>query len=139
MAAAMSARAAAARRVAVEGNVLRALVQRVAQHEARLEVLEAERRARHADPVADERLLASIANRFGSAVFTVGDLRRGAASDADLRAALTGCDARRLGARLKRLHRQGGGAPEVVERVPAGREAGGALWCVSPARHTETP
>ena len=74
----------AARRV---GNVLRALVQRVSRHEARLEALEAERRARHADPAADARLLSAIASRFGSAGFTVGDLRRGAAVDADLRVA----------------------------------------------------
>ena len=59
-------------------------VQRVSRHEARLEALEAERRARHADPAADARLLSAIASRFGSAVFTVGDLRRGAAVDADL-------------------------------------------------------
>ena len=86
--------------------------------------------------MADGHLLSAIASRFGAAAFTVGDLRRGAAIDAELHAAVAGRGARRLGARLKHLHRHGGGAPYVVERV--GREAGGALWCVSPLRHTDT-
>ena len=74
-------------------------------------------------------LLSAVAARFGSVAFTVGDLRRGAAIDAELHAAVAGRGARRLGARLKHLHRHGGGAPYVVERV--GHEAGGALWCIT--------
>jgi hypothetical protein len=115
-----------------EDDVLRAVVDRVAVLEARLLVLETARRGRPADPA---RLLSAIAHRFGSTVFSSRDVGRMAAIDADLRAALAGLDARRLGAQLKRLHRHGGGAPYVVERVE-GREAGGALWCITVA-HTE--
>ena len=117
------------------GPGLADLVAALAARVDRLEALvEAGRWTRHDDPAADGRLLSAIAARVGSAVFTVRDLRHAAASDADLQAAVGGLDARRLGAWLKRLHRRGGCAPYVVER--AGRDHAGALWCVSPLRHT---
>jgi hypothetical protein len=126
MAAAISARAAAARRVVVEGNVLRALLARVARHEARLEALEAERRARHADPAVDGHLLSSIAAVFGASTFTVGDLRN--TPDAELRGVVAGAPGRVVGAWLKRLRRQPV-APYQLHRVT--RDDRGVVWALT--------
>ena len=121
MAPAMSARSAAIR---VGANVLRALVQRVASHEARLQALETARRGRHADPTEDARFLSALAGVFGAGPFTVADVMRAP----ELRPVLHGAPARMVGAWLKRVRRFPV-APYRLHRVT--RDAGGTVWALS--------
>ena len=94
------------------------------------QLLEAERRPprRRRDRDADGRLISALAVSFGSAVFSAGDVLRHAAHQAELVAALEGASGRAVGARLRRLHGQGGrrlcGHAGGTRREPARLGAG---------------
>ena len=108
------------------GAALVRVLVRVAQLETRVAQLETERRARHADPAADGRLLSAIAITFGERVFTAADLRRVAATE--VRAALGAATSRTIGLWLRRLHRHPV-PPYALRRV--GRDEHGAWWMLA--------
>lgn len=78
------------------------------------------------DPLADARLLSSIAAK-GERAFRASDLARHAQHDSELRQALDGCTPRRIGKRLRRLasYPIAGYTVEVVTR-----DSGGRMWVV---------
>jgi hypothetical protein len=115
---------------------LATVVENLRAHVARLEDrIERLERRRRRDSVADGRLLAAVALHFGGALFSVGDVLQHPA----LAAIIGDPDPRRLGARLKRLHRRGahtGGSPYILERY--GRDERGALWSIAVSAFSHT-
>ena len=109
---------------------LAALQVEVAALRARVEALEKTgsnaTRLRRPAPANDAALLSAIAVSIGASIFGAVDLL--AVRDGELPALLDGLDARRVGSRLRRIHRQHGATRYRLEKI--GRDGRGILWAV---------
>lgn len=117
---------------------LAALQVEVAALRARVEALEKTgsnaTRLRRPAPANDAALLSAIAVSIGASIFGAVDLL--AVRDGELPALLDGLDARRVGSRLRRIHRQHGATRYRLEKI--GRDGRGILWALYVTTYTLT-
>lgn len=118
-------------RSAISDPVVDEILQRLAVVEGRLALLEQQRR-RH-DPADNDRLLAALAAAIGSAAFSVADVLRLAALNSEIALALNTTDGRRVGARLRQIHRRGS---DLYQLTRIKRDNSGAVWCISASTYT---